>query len=133
MSIASEITRINNNIASAYTACNNKGATMPATQNSANLATCISSITGGGGGDTITAVNNTGVSISSGDKVWICKDTGNADLLLRTFTYADQYSYTGFATSSGADGANITVSTVFPDEITITLATTTDNAYLSVR
>ena len=52
MTIASEITRINNNIASAYTACNNKGATMPATQNSANLATCIGTITGGGGGGT---------------------------------------------------------------------------------
>ena len=49
MTIASEITRINNNIASAYTECNSKGATMPATQNSANLATCISSITAGGG------------------------------------------------------------------------------------
>lgn len=44
MTIASEITRINTNIANAYTACNNKGATMPATQNSANLATCVSSI-----------------------------------------------------------------------------------------
>ena len=47
MSIASEITRINNNIASAYTACNNKGATMPQTQNSSNLATTISSISSG--------------------------------------------------------------------------------------
>lgn len=47
MSIASEITRINTNISNAYTACNNKGATMPATQNSANLATCIDSISGG--------------------------------------------------------------------------------------
>ena len=44
MTIASEITRINTNIANAYTACNGKGATMPATQNSANLATCIGSI-----------------------------------------------------------------------------------------
>lgn len=44
MSIASEITRINNNIASAYTACNGKGATMPQTQNSANLADTIGSI-----------------------------------------------------------------------------------------
>jgi len=52
MTIASEITRINNNIAAAYTACNNKGATMPVTQNSANLATCIGSITGGGGSST---------------------------------------------------------------------------------
>lgn len=44
MSIASEITRIDNNITNAYTACNNKGATMPVTQDSDNLATCISSI-----------------------------------------------------------------------------------------
>lgn len=44
MTIASEITRINNNIADAYTACNNKGATIPATQNSANLATTIGTI-----------------------------------------------------------------------------------------
>lgn len=54
MSISTEITRIKNNIASAYTACNSKGATMPATQNSANLANCISSISGGGGGGSVT-------------------------------------------------------------------------------
>ena len=48
MSIASEITRIKNNISSAYTAVNNKGGTLPATQNSANLATAINSISGGG-------------------------------------------------------------------------------------
>lgn len=50
MSIASQITRINNNISNAYSACSAKGATMPSTQNSANLANCISSISGGGGG-----------------------------------------------------------------------------------
>ena len=44
MTIASEITRIKNNIASAYTACDNMGATMPVTQNSANLANCIDTI-----------------------------------------------------------------------------------------
>ena len=48
MTIASEITRINNNIANAYTACDSKGATMPVTQNSANLADCIDSIQTGG-------------------------------------------------------------------------------------
>lgn len=48
MSIASEILRIKNNIASAYTECNNQGATMPATQNSVNLANCINSISGSG-------------------------------------------------------------------------------------
>ncbi len=47
MTIASEITRINTNIANAYTAAEAKGATIPSTQNSANLATCINSISGG--------------------------------------------------------------------------------------
>lgn len=41
MTIASEITRINTNIANAYTACSNKGATIPATADSANLASTI--------------------------------------------------------------------------------------------
>lgn len=49
MSIETEITRINNNIAAAYTAASGKGATLPETENSANLATCIGSISGGGG------------------------------------------------------------------------------------
>ena len=46
MSIASEITRIKTNIANAYTACGNKGGTLPQTQNSANLAATISGISG---------------------------------------------------------------------------------------
>ena len=44
MSIASEITRITNNVADAYTAAQAKGATMPAAENSDNLATTISTI-----------------------------------------------------------------------------------------
>ena len=47
MSITSEINRINNNIAGAYTAISAKGGTLPTTQNSANLATAINSISGG--------------------------------------------------------------------------------------
>ena len=72
MSIASEITRINNNIANAYTQCSNKGATMPATQNSANLANTISTISGGGGGTDYynTTIDKT-YSYSSGDQYWI--------------------------------------------------------------
>ena len=50
MTIASEITRIQNNIAAAYTAASGKGATLPATENSDNLATCIGSIPSGGSG-----------------------------------------------------------------------------------
>ena len=72
MTIASEITRINGNIAAAYTALSDKGATMPATQNSANLATTVASIPAGGG-DTVTAVNYTGSVIAVGDKVWLNK------------------------------------------------------------
>lgn len=48
MSIQSEITRINNNISSAYSAIDAKGGTLPQTQNSANLASSIQSISGGG-------------------------------------------------------------------------------------
>lgn len=49
MTIASAIQAKQQQVAAAYTACNNKGATMPSTQNLTNLATCISSISGGGG------------------------------------------------------------------------------------
>ena len=44
MSVQSQIDRIESNIAAAYTAAAAKGATMPATQNSDNLAATISSI-----------------------------------------------------------------------------------------
>lgn len=51
MTIASEITRIKTNIAGAYTALEEKGAALPETQNSENLADAINSvpITSGGG------------------------------------------------------------------------------------
>lgn len=48
MSIETEITRIKTNIASAYTKAEEKGATLPEVQNSANLPATIESITGGG-------------------------------------------------------------------------------------
>ena len=50
MTVASEITRIKTNIENAYNSASEKGATLPDVQNSDNLATCISSITGGGSG-----------------------------------------------------------------------------------
>ena len=50
MSIASEINRINTNISAAYDAAEAKGATMPATENSANLADTVASIPQGSGG-----------------------------------------------------------------------------------
>lgn len=50
MSIASEISRIKTNIAAAYDEAEAKGATMPATENSANLADTVASIPQGSGG-----------------------------------------------------------------------------------
>lgn len=47
MSVSEQITRIKTNIASAYTAAESKGATLPETKDSANLATTIESISGG--------------------------------------------------------------------------------------
>lgn len=44
MTIASEIQRIKNNIANAYSACQTKGAELPVIQNSANLSTTIATL-----------------------------------------------------------------------------------------
>lgn len=49
MSIQSEINRIKTNLADAYTAAQEKGATMPSQQNSENLASTISSVSASGG------------------------------------------------------------------------------------
>ena len=46
MSIASEISRIKDNIASAYDVLREKGATMPEEENSDNLASTIESLNG---------------------------------------------------------------------------------------
>lgn len=50
MSIASELTALNGYILSAYGAVNDKGGTVPANKNMANLASSIATISGGGGG-----------------------------------------------------------------------------------
>lgn len=72
MSIAEEIQKLQTNLSNSYTSCGNKGATLPTNQNFDNLASTIDSISGGsGGGATVTAINKTGASINSGDKVWL--------------------------------------------------------------
>jgi hypothetical protein len=73
MSIVEQITRIQTNIANAYSSCEAKGATLPKIQNSDNLASVIDSITvgSGSGGATVAAINKTGKAITTGDKVWI--------------------------------------------------------------
>lgn len=54
MSIASELSALNGYILGAYDEINDKGGTVPANKNMANLASAIASISGGGGGGTIT-------------------------------------------------------------------------------
>lgn len=83
MSIASEITRINTNIASAYTACSNKGATMPVTQNSANLASTIATISGGGGGGSLQTKS---VTINSNGTTTVLPDVGYDGMTTVTVT-----------------------------------------------
>lgn len=50
MTIASEITKLQTNLANAYTSVSNKGGTLPASQNFDNLPSAIDSIQSGGGG-----------------------------------------------------------------------------------
>ena len=50
MSIASELNALNGYILGAYDEINNKGGTVPANKNMANLASAIASISSGGGG-----------------------------------------------------------------------------------
>lgn len=72
MSIAEEISKLQTNLENAYGAIEAKGGTLPVNQNFDNLSTSIGSISGGGGsGNIITSINNTGATITSGDKVYI--------------------------------------------------------------
>ena len=115
MTIASEIQRIKTNIANAYTACDNKGATMPVTQNSANLADCIDSIGGGGSttGFLVQVIDYDGTVLKS-EKL----DTGD------TFTLPSQPSHTGLVFQSWSSPVTITNNTVTVTNSDITIGAT---------
>lgn len=92
MTISGAITAAQNKVASAYSSVSNKGGTIPETQNLSNLPAAIESIPSGGG-DTVYAINNTGSTISQGDKVWLNKHnipsvTGTKYNRLGTSSYA---------------------------------------------
>ena len=101
MTIASEITRIQNNIAGAYTALSAKGATMPATQNSANLATTVASVPAGG--TTLTVTNNSSYNRVTDEKVWLNKSGDDWEII--NYGNADIYSITAKCDENIAIGA----------------------------
>lgn len=85
MTIASEITRIKTNIENAYTALENKGATLPDVKNSANLADTIS---------------NMSVSDSSSSEVYTLRevaDDGTIQYVTDSFTFSLPSNVTAIA------------------------------------
>lgn len=96
MTIASEIQRIQTNIANAYTACNNKGATMPATQDSDNLATTINSISVPASSYTYNVdfedPDNIGAFIIDGAKVFKKTFEDHARIKVKNITIADLHN-----------------------------------------
>lgn len=101
MTIANEITRINNNIVNAYTALSAKGATMPVTQNSANLATTVASVPAGG--TTLTVTNNSSYNRVTDEKVWLNKSGDDWEII--NYGNADIYSITAKCDENIAIGA----------------------------
>lgn len=86
MSIASELSALNGYILGAYDEINDKGGTVPANKNMANLASAIASISGGGGGEPTIQ----GYNVISGT---ITPDETDYSLIL--MSYADFMSAVG--------------------------------------
>lgn len=107
MSIVEQYTRIQTNIANAYSSCEAKGAILPKIQNSDNLASVIDSIENGGSGGsgaTIEVLNKTGAVINPGDKVWLSENTqeaGKGNTVGSSFHNRDYPHKTGVLSRSG--------------------------------
>ena len=117
MSIATAITAAQGRVADAYTAISNKGGTLPATQNLANMPTAINSIPSGGSSEKYGAtldtflgdVNSSGVlqlPTEQSDLVFTgVKDVVNFGLYYRfTRTKVKSVSFPALTTISGING-----------------------------
>ena len=85
MSIATKLTKLETDITNAYSAVQTKGGTIPSDKNTNNLATAISSISGGGGGDLPTGIKG----------IWYGSYTPSSDIPSTTgFTVTHNMGYT---------------------------------------
>lgn len=99
MSISSEITRIQGNIADSYTAANAKGATLPATQNSDNLSATIATIP--------TGTTPTGTKSITANGVYDVTDFASADVQVPTTAPAHYIEKTVDANGKLKNSTNI--------------------------
>lgn len=109
MTIANELQLLQTNLTASYTACNDKGATMPVNQNFSNLASCIDTIpTGGGGGiDTkliVGDVDANGVYKRLSDSTDITGDiTLSGIKSISSTNYAFSYKFALITSTSASD------------------------------
>lgn len=87
MTIASEITKLNNNLTNCYTAITNKGGVLPASQNFDNLANTIVNIPSDSTLLTV-STNKSGMTLSEGDVVSYRMDnSGNVEVISPTSSF----------------------------------------------
>ena len=133
MTIASEINRIKSNIESAYTALTEKGAVLPVTQNSANLADTIASLSFNDNANVINAINYTGSTLVKGTKVWVSLKNPTTQAIdgyyiINFVDGADDTCYTAVTSDACAPLASVDVFTVL-DSNTMTAADNSDFVY----
>lgn len=119
MTIASEISKLQENLINAYSSIESKGGTLPANQNFDNLSSSINTITGGSS-NIITAINNTGELISKDDKVWINEENGSYSIV-----DFDSLGF-NFGFSSNSSGTTVNI-----DNTTHVASGFTSNTYLA--
>ena len=119
MSIASELTALNGYILGAYDEINDKGGTVPANKNMANLASAIGSISGGGGGGSdrnaqprLTGYDRntgelTGTNLGTSGTVYVLDRMQNKGIAMTTSSWSD----TSIILSTPVDLANLTGTT----------------------